>query len=284
MKRPRKASRLLSTLILAIVLSSTSQALAGSKGIAQETCPYSIGVTPNAFPWSSAGALIVATRDKAYLGTAFLISDRLLLTARHNFEYVNPVAHYFNLDTYRQLEGSRLFFVPGTAPVDLGNLGVLRNRSIEATLVELGQGKHPNNDWAILKLERPVSGLRSIQVQRVSDNDLKNRKLRTGGYSCWDGPQKKNFDVFEGQIENGIESYIYGTMASGLGAQRGNSGGPVVTRMENGNWVAVGILTGGSVYRSDLARITLSSHFMDAVEKALREEAAERNAPFSSGL
>ncbi len=244
-----------------------------SPGLASpQGCSGAQRIDMDEYPWSAVGALFTVTPNRAYLGTAFMISDRLLVTAQHNVVSTDFVSDFFWVPNYRPIADSAFIFVPGLAQLDRNPIDQVLQGGTSAKVIAYGRRKF--SDWAILRLSTPhklpSGAIKMVRTDRVT---LNSSRLITGGFSCTQG-SRTIFSIYEGSLFKTIEEFFFGPMVVGFNSAKGHSGGPVFIEpvAPNDEWRAVGILIRGSILNANGSGIEISEELFHAVEKALAEE------------
>lgn len=209
------------------------------------------------YPYSSIGRLDWVNADGISLGncTATLIGPDIILTNSHCL--VNPRTERIAADPNTQPE--RLVFRPALIQGDTLDWAMV----IEYEYGWEQSPEDPSQDWAVLRLNRPLGedygylGWRNLDFTNSQVLSMTNGNLQTVGYAAdfptpqyrqWGAPGETAGQHVGCSIVDVGTGNLAGLLFHACDTNPGSSGGPIFKRFEDGQYYIVGLHAGANEF------------------------------------
>ncbi|QYY33658.1 serine protease (plasmid) [Cupriavidus pinatubonensis] len=200
-----------------------------------------------------------ATKPAFNLGSGWLTSDCLVITARHVITGLED-------NPGRSAVGARVSFLVGTPPSNDRNFAYRTT----GTVVEAGDG---GDDWALIKLDESLGKrVGKIATWRYTVEEAQTcTALEIAGY-----PGGKDIDKLWWQSKCQLEKDLSSRwqFIVRCPATRGNSGGPLLCRETDGDLRAIGIIA-TQAYGANAQALNFTA--LDSIELAVQKH--QENCP-----
>lgn len=207
---------------------------------------------PNSLPFSAIGLLKCKYEGGLEAtGTGYVVADRLVLTAAHNvMSYLDGGGKATKLDFYAGYDYSGSYIAHASATTFY----------LSGGWSSVQDGVY---DWALIKLDRSVSGATGLITCKVPGN-LKGQSVMVVGYP--EGFENGNgFSqcISEGNVYKEEDRFMW-TYAEG---RHGMSGGPVLS-LEGNTWRATGVIEAKNVL-NQVAAVKMHTTIVNMIKNYL---------------
>jgi protease YdgD len=219
-----------------------------------------IPVLTRAFPWSAIGRIEISTLNEGYACTGTLIGLDIVLTNAHclmDEQTKRPIIPRNPTPN----NSAQIQFSPGM----IRGVSLNTAKVIDYRYGTTDPNSHPGDDWAILKLDKPLGALygylgwRNLNFANPKVLKATRDRLTLVGYAG-DFPTQNNQEYGEGGDTAGMNE---GCSIEGIAMQRelkgvllhrcdtnpGASGGPIFAQFSDGNYYILGLHSGGFSWR-----------------------------------
>ena len=120
-----------------------------------------------------------------------------------------------------------------------GNFVAARHTALEIRhpAYSLDGVHRPNNDIALIVLDGPIEGVTPIPLGNVAHDALEGTDVALLGY------HRRNPDRISGSFSCPVSFFGEGLYKVGCPVANGNSGAPILSQTEDGDWMVVGVVS-----------------------------------------
>lgn len=208
------------------------------------------------FPYNSIVSLDLRYGDESYIGTGFLVSEEIVLTAGHNL---------FDKATRTWADEIYVF----TEPKNKENMTTFKELKVPRDYTAATGISKIRYDWGLIKLKEKLQTSSVVKIAKAQDvSDILSKNIKIAGYPLIvKGAESDKMWEADGgidQYEVVDEMLYYKISTSG-----GNSGSPVLVESDEG-WTAIGV-HGGSYSQGGIPVSNRAKAIDDVLLRGIRE-------------